>query len=53
MVQSAFGEPGQDGKRVAGELADELRELRSWLELDRIEVADRGDLAPGLRRSLL
>jgi uncharacterized protein YcaQ len=53
MVQSAFLEPGQDGKRVAGELSDELREMRTWLELDRIEVADRGDLAPGLRRNLV
>ena len=50
MVQSAFVEPGQDARRVAPHLADELREMQSWLALDRIEVADRGDLAPALRR---
>lgn len=51
MVQSAFLEPGQDARRVVPDLAHELRLLQTWLELDRIEVADRGDLAPKLRRS--
>ena len=49
MVQSAFLEPGQDARHVVPELADELRQMRSWLELDRIEVAERGDLAAQLR----
>jgi uncharacterized protein len=53
MVQSAFLEPGHDARRVAPELAGELREMQAWLELDRIEVADRGDLAPKLRRHVL
>jgi uncharacterized protein YcaQ len=52
MVQSAFLEPGQDARLVVAELADELRQMRSWLALDRIEVADRGDLAAKLRRSV-
>jgi uncharacterized protein YcaQ len=52
MVQSAFQEPGQDARRVAPELACELREMQAWLELDSIEVAERGDLAAKLRRSL-
>ena len=30
----------------------ELRELLGWLALDRIEVAERGDLAAPLLRSL-
>lgn len=51
-VQSAFLEPGQNGKRVAGELADELRDMQTWLELDNIEVADRGNLARQLRRNV-
>jgi uncharacterized protein len=50
MVRSAFLEPGQDARRVAPELAGELRQMLAWLELDGIEVAERGDLAPKLRR---
>jgi uncharacterized protein len=50
MVQSAFTEPGQDARRVAPELADELRLMQTWLELDRIEVVQRGDLAADLLR---
>jgi uncharacterized protein len=45
MVQSAFLEPGQDARRVVPELMDELRVMQAWLELERIEVAQRGDLA--------
>lgn len=52
MVQSAFLEPGQDARRVVPELASELRQMRNWLELDRLEVAARGDLAPRLRRAV-
>jgi uncharacterized protein YcaQ len=51
-VQSAFLEPLQDKRQVAPALAEELREMRAWLELDRIEVAERGDLARHLRRTL-
>ncbi len=52
LVQGAFLEPGQDGRRVAPELAGELREMQAWLELDRTEVAERGDLAAELSRSV-
>jgi uncharacterized protein len=52
MIQSAFLEPGQNSRHVVPELAAELRHLRLWLELDRIEVSPRGDLAPALRRSM-
>jgi uncharacterized protein len=51
VVKSAFLEPGQDARRVAPALAGELRHLQAWLELDHIEVAERGDLAAKLRRS--
>jgi uncharacterized protein YcaQ len=52
MVQGAFLEPGQDAQRVAPDLSAELRCMQAWLELDRTEVAERGDLAPDLRRCL-
>ena len=42
------GRPGQ----VADALAAEPRVMRGWLGLDRVEAADRGDVAPHLRRSL-
>jgi uncharacterized protein YcaQ len=50
-VLGAFVEPGTPAKRVAGELARELREMAGWLELDAIDVADNGDLAAQLRRT--
>jgi uncharacterized protein YcaQ len=52
MVQSAFLEPQQDARRVASELADELRHMQAWLKLERIEVATRGNLAAMLGRSV-
>jgi hypothetical protein len=52
MVRSAFLEPGQDARRVVPDLAGELRDMQSWLELDGIEVGERGDLAARLRRSV-
>jgi uncharacterized protein YcaQ len=48
VVQSAFAEPGVATKRVSRELGRELRAMASWLELDRVEVRERGDLAPAL-----
>jgi hypothetical protein len=51
-VQSAFLERGQDVRRVALDLADELRNMQVWLQLDRTEVSERGDLAPLLRRTM-
>jgi uncharacterized protein len=50
MVRSAFLEPGQDARRVVSELAGELSRMQAWLELDQIEVAERGDLAAELLR---
>jgi uncharacterized protein YcaQ len=52
LVQSAFLEPGQEARRVAPILADELGQMRAWLDLDRIEVAERGDLAAPLRQQV-
>lgn len=50
VIQSAWGEPDVDDQReVAGELLGELRQMADWLELERIVVADRGDLSSHLR----
>jgi uncharacterized protein YcaQ len=51
VVQSAHPEPGQDARRTVPALARELEQLRTWLALDRIEVAERGALAAKLRRA--
>ncbi len=51
IVQSAFLEPKQNAKRVVAGLLDELRRMQQWLQLDRIAVTERGDLAAALRRS--
>jgi uncharacterized protein YcaQ len=52
LVQAAHAEPGLAARRVAGELAEELRDLARWLSVDTITVVDRGDLAGDLRRAL-
>jgi uncharacterized protein YcaQ len=52
IVQSAFLEPKQQAKRIAADVAEELRHLQRWLKLDRIEIVSRGDLALALRRAL-
>jgi uncharacterized protein YcaQ len=48
LVQGAFAEPGVPHFEVADELALELRELATWLGLERVVVSDRGDLAPAV-----
>ncbi|MFI6866339.1 winged helix-turn-helix domain-containing protein [Nocardia sp. NPDC050406] len=52
LVPGAFTEHGRDSGRVAAELAKSLRDMAEWLELDTIEVGERGDLAPALAASL-
>jgi uncharacterized protein YcaQ len=52
QVQGAFAEPEVDHGRVAGELAEELRLIASWLELDQVVVAPRGDLARALSAAI-
>jgi uncharacterized protein len=49
LVHGAFLEPGRHAADVAPHLAEELREMQRWLQLDRLEVGERGDLAPALR----
>lgn len=53
VVPVVHREPDAPPEReVAGELAEELRLMAAWLELDRITVTDRGDLAPALAKAL-
>ena len=39
-------------QKLAPDLAEELRLLATWLGLDAITVASRGDLAPALKRAI-
>jgi uncharacterized protein YcaQ len=48
VVQAAHGEAGVDRAAVGAALADELRLMADWLELERIEVRPAGDLAAAL-----
>jgi len=52
IVQGVFLEPGQHARRIASELACELREMQSWLELDNTEVNKRGNLTVALSKSV-
>jgi hypothetical protein len=50
LVQSAHLEPGRQAREVAADLRAELEQMQRWLELERIEVMERGDeLAKALR----
>lgn len=46
LVQASWLEVGADAAATAEAAASELAEMARWLGLDRIEVRDRGDLAP-------
>ena len=52
LVQGAFAEPEVDRGRVAAELAAELQLVATWLGLDRVQLAARGDLSRELAASL-
>jgi uncharacterized protein len=51
-VLGAFAEPGANPDAVAPELADELRLLAGWLELEQVSVASKGDLAGKLTKTV-
>jgi uncharacterized protein len=53
VVHGAYAEASHEPRRIAPSLGTALRSLADWLGLERVEVRDRGDLAPALRRSLL
>jgi hypothetical protein len=50
-VQAVHGEEGVDRPIVAAALADELRLMADWLELDEVAVTGPGDLAADLSRA--
>lgn len=50
-VLAAWAEPRVPAGRVAEPVARELALMAGWLTGGRLEVADRGDLAPALRRA--
>lgn len=51
VAHGAFSESccSERGSEIAAELAAELRSIAGWLGLERLEVGERGDLAPLLR----
>jgi uncharacterized protein YcaQ len=52
LVQAAHAEEGAELALVSAALADELRLMADWLELDEVSVRPAGDLAPDLTRLL-
>jgi len=49
LVQGSYLEDDADEGRTAAELAAELQELADWLSLEKVTVANKGDLAPALQ----
>jgi uncharacterized protein YcaQ len=52
LVRNANLEDGRQSRLVAAELAKELQSVAQWLDLDRVEVNGRGDLANDLKEAL-
>jgi uncharacterized protein YcaQ len=52
QVIGAFVESGESPAHVAAALSDELQSMASWLDLAKITVGDRGDLAGALAHAL-
>ncbi len=52
LAKGAFLEDHADPRRVAGELAAELRSMAGWLGLGEVEVGRKGDLAQELRKAM-
>lgn len=52
LVQAAHAEPDIDRGATCDALALELRELGAWLDLERVVVGRRGDLAQELRNAV-
>jgi hypothetical protein len=50
LVHGAFAEPGAPSADIAPDLWRELVAMAGWLGLERVTVADRGDLASPLRQ---
>jgi uncharacterized protein YcaQ len=52
QVVGAFVEPGEQPGQVAAALATELEAMASWLDLAKMSVGERGDLAAALAHVL-
>jgi hypothetical protein len=52
LVRGAFAEPDVDPTEVAGELAEELHQVAAWLDLGRVIVSRRGELAGRLAAAI-
>lgn len=52
LVRGAYIEPEQEHQAVARPLAAELTRMASWLGLQRVDVADNGDLATDVQEAL-
>lgn len=51
LVQGSYAEPGVPDEVIVPELADELRLMARWLELDSVQIRPRGDLAASLAQA--
>ena len=52
LAKGVYGEPGIPTDDVAEALAAELRSMARWLGLARVEVGDKGDIAPLVRSAV-
>lgn len=52
LVQSAFREEGTDASSVASALAGELERFAGWLDLETIELADKGNVMEALKKKM-
>ena len=50
LVQGSFAEPGVPIELLAPDVVRELQSMAGWLGLERVSIADRGDLASTLAR---
>jgi len=50
LVQGAYAEPGAPLDEMAPDVMRELQSMARWLGLERVHIADRGDLASTLVR---
>jgi uncharacterized protein YcaQ len=46
LVPGAFAEPGYCTPETVAALTEALRDMADWLELDKVVIGERGDLAP-------
>ena len=51
-AKGVFAEPDVDKARVARELAEELRTMAAWLDLNAVEVGPNGNLVKEVAKAL-